>query len=54
MASGDWLDKATSPHLKFQKFTGLRLRRASLTRGNVGGSRTARDRMVETELAGWA
>jgi hypothetical protein len=46
MASRDWLDKATSPHLKFQNLP-------ARTRGNVGGSHTRGKSIVETALAGW-
>ena len=53
MASRDWLDKATSRHLKFQNVPARRLRRASLTRGNDRGSHTHGNRIVKTALAGW-
>jgi hypothetical protein len=36
------------------EFAGQRLRRASLTRGNIGGSHTPGYCIVETALAGWA
>ena len=36
------------------EFAGQRLGRASITRGNVGSSHTAGNRIGETALAGWA
>jgi hypothetical protein len=36
------------------EFAGQRLRRASLSRGNIGGSHTPGYCIVETALAGWA
>ena len=51
MASRDWLDKATSPHPKFQNLR-LELGRASLTRGNIGGSHT-RGKSHSGDRTGW-
>jgi hypothetical protein len=54
MASGDWRRKATGFRAESPGICQPETRARPHNCGNVGSSRTARNRMVETELAGWA